>query len=373
MPIAAAGTALTANHLRLIGDLAGLAGRPVLAAFDNDPAGRNAGVRAYQLLRSHGVDQPLLLNLPAGADPAQLLVDRGPAAVTAAINTTTPLFDLVVDTELARHLPAGAPGSSSEAAFANGLAMRRTVERLLAPDGHLVDGATLARQATRLAAATNLPLGNVIDAIGASAYWSDWAGALGAAPEAEQAWLATVAVSPAAAFLPYLAGDMPAPAEVDAVLEQFRWDDPHAHATADQPEQQLVADLGEHYRATLTDYLALTDSYRAGHAPLYQHIPTALQASATELGQLHEHLVELQQRPAAAYTAQHSSDPAAEAAAADQVRQALASLQELPNGEGATALAAYADEATRTQLTRPPPATHRRPTRHRHRRGRRRP
>src|SRR5664280_847611 len=97
------GTALTAAQVAVLDTHAGpLADRGVIAAFDHDPGGRQAALRAYQLLAKTGA-WPTTATLPEGQDPAGLAQHRGPAALRDALDiATTPLADLVVDERLAR-------------------------------------------------------------------------------------------------------------------------------------------------------------------------------------------------------------------------------------------------------------------------------
>ena len=116
------GTALTAAQVAVLDTHAGpLADRGVIAAFDHDPGGRQAALRAYQLLAATGA-WPTTAELPEGQDPAGLAQHRGPAALRDALDTaTTPLADLVVDDRLARwadrlHWVEGQLGAARDAA-----------------------------------------------------------------------------------------------------------------------------------------------------------------------------------------------------------------------------------------------------------------
>lgn len=103
--VAPCGTALTAQQIQLLASSTGdLAERGVVTAFDGDAAGVRASVRAYGLLRQAQV-WPLALDLPAGQDPASLVLEHGTAALRAALlaSAGTPLADLVVDERLARY------------------------------------------------------------------------------------------------------------------------------------------------------------------------------------------------------------------------------------------------------------------------------
>jgi DNA primase len=98
--VAPCGTALTARHASALSRAADLTGAGVLVAFDPDPAGRRAAVRAYHLLSQLTAETSAVL-LPPSQDPAQLMSDNGPDALAAILaSRTCPLSDLVTDTEL---------------------------------------------------------------------------------------------------------------------------------------------------------------------------------------------------------------------------------------------------------------------------------
>jgi hypothetical protein len=89
-------------------------------AFDNDPAGRQAALRAFDLLRPTGA-WPTTAALPDGLDPAALAQQQSPEALQAALDTAAPLADLVVDDRLARwadrlHWAEGRVGAARDAA-----------------------------------------------------------------------------------------------------------------------------------------------------------------------------------------------------------------------------------------------------------------
>ncbi len=103
-PVAPCGTALTAAQVAALDRAARLPQAGVLVAFDADQAGRRAAVRAYHLLAPFTTATTAMAAvLPAGHDPAQILRDRGPAALAAMLTSRTqPLADLVVDAEVNR-------------------------------------------------------------------------------------------------------------------------------------------------------------------------------------------------------------------------------------------------------------------------------
>jgi DNA primase len=119
--VAPCGTALTAAQVAALDTAAGpLAERGVTVAFDNDPAGRQAALRAFDLLRPTGA-WPTTAALPDGLDPAALAQQQSPEALLAALDTAAPLADLVVDDRLARwadrlHWAEGRVGAAHDAA-----------------------------------------------------------------------------------------------------------------------------------------------------------------------------------------------------------------------------------------------------------------
>ena len=100
--VAPSGTALTAGQVAALQAAAGpLAERGVTVAFDADPAGREAALRSYDLLRAAGA-WPTHAALPGGQDPAGLAQTHGAGALRVALDTAVPLADLLVDERLER-------------------------------------------------------------------------------------------------------------------------------------------------------------------------------------------------------------------------------------------------------------------------------
>jgi len=98
--VAPCGTALTARHADAFSRAPDRTGTGVLVAFDPDPPGRRAAVRAYHLLSQVTTDTSAVI-LPPGQDPAQVLTGNGPEALAAILaSRTRPLADLVTDTEV---------------------------------------------------------------------------------------------------------------------------------------------------------------------------------------------------------------------------------------------------------------------------------
>jgi len=143
--VAPCGTAMTPEQVQLLDTLTGgLAERGVMTAFDGDDPGRQASLRAYDLLREVRA-WPTALDLPAGHDPASLAAEHGPAGLQAALLAAAdrPLADLVVDQRIGRHELRWAEGQ---------VAAGRDTARVIAtmPPEHV------GRQIVRVAAHTGL-------------------------------------------------------------------------------------------------------------------------------------------------------------------------------------------------------------------------
>jgi DNA primase len=98
--LAPCGTALTPDQVRLLAR-ADCPSRGVVVAFDADPAGRGAAVRAYRLLRDI-TGELWMVSLPPGADPAGYFRDYGATALAALLDAPVPLADLVIDARVAK-------------------------------------------------------------------------------------------------------------------------------------------------------------------------------------------------------------------------------------------------------------------------------
>jgi DNA primase len=82
--------------------LADLRTAGVLVAFDPDPAGQRAAVKAFHLL-SPRTDRAEAVIFPAGQDPAQILNDRGRITLAEMLASRgRPLADLVIEAEVAK-------------------------------------------------------------------------------------------------------------------------------------------------------------------------------------------------------------------------------------------------------------------------------
>ena len=152
--VASCGTALTTQQVQLLDTVTGgLAERGVVTAYDGDDAGRQASLRAYDLLTATQA-WPTVLDLPAGQDPASLAAEHGSIGLNAALQASAgkPLADLVVDERIARHHLRWLEGR-----VAAGRDAALVVARM--PAAHV------SRQIARIAAHTGLAAGTVSDLV----------------------------------------------------------------------------------------------------------------------------------------------------------------------------------------------------------------
>ncbi len=96
--VAPCGTALTSRQVAALAEQA----PHVAVALDADPAGDDATVRAYEVLRGAYRD-PELVQLPAGADPADLAAAGDGRLVAVLGESSRPLVHAVVDRAIAVH------------------------------------------------------------------------------------------------------------------------------------------------------------------------------------------------------------------------------------------------------------------------------
>ncbi len=94
--VAPCGTALTADQVRTLSQVADLGSTGVLIAFDSDTAGQRAAIHAYHLLTPYAHEVSAMV-LPAGQDPAQVFTEHGPGALAGIAAHPHPLADLVTD------------------------------------------------------------------------------------------------------------------------------------------------------------------------------------------------------------------------------------------------------------------------------------
>jgi DNA primase len=98
--LAPCGTALTSRQAAALSRAADLRHTPILVAFDDDPAGRKAVVRAYDILRA--VSDRLQSTLLSGRDPAEILEAEGATALRTILQgQVQPLSGVVIDAHIA--------------------------------------------------------------------------------------------------------------------------------------------------------------------------------------------------------------------------------------------------------------------------------
>jgi DNA primase len=98
--LAPCGTALTSKQTAVLAQAADLGSSGVLVAFDDDPPGRKAAVRAYDILRT--VSSRLQSAVLSGKDPAEILQTGGPEALRTILrDQVQPLSAAVIDAHLA--------------------------------------------------------------------------------------------------------------------------------------------------------------------------------------------------------------------------------------------------------------------------------
>lgn len=94
--VAALGTALTLDHVRMIGRFAK---RRIVCMFDGDAAGQHAAERAIQFLDKTPLEMTCVV-LPGGEDPAEFLADHGAEAMRQQLAGARPLMDFVFEKRL---------------------------------------------------------------------------------------------------------------------------------------------------------------------------------------------------------------------------------------------------------------------------------
>jgi len=112
VPLAPSGVALTAAHLDLLAEHTSL--DRVILAFDPDPAGRAAAIKAGRRLVDRGValSATEIFSGPAGADPADILAASGASALADTLRDPrhrVTVLDLLVDQLLDRYDTATRP------------------------------------------------------------------------------------------------------------------------------------------------------------------------------------------------------------------------------------------------------------------------
>ncbi len=93
--VATCGTALTADHARLLKRYAD----KVLLIFDEDAAGRQATFRAMDALLPVGLSVSVVA-MPAGEDPDSLLKDKGEAGFRRCLDAARPVLEVFIEDQL---------------------------------------------------------------------------------------------------------------------------------------------------------------------------------------------------------------------------------------------------------------------------------
>ena len=96
--VATLGTALTADHLRLLGRYT----RNITALFDGDAAGRNAAARSFEVFQQAGLWGHAAF-LPEGSDPDTFVRTQGKAALDRVLEDAVPIVDFYLNWLRARH------------------------------------------------------------------------------------------------------------------------------------------------------------------------------------------------------------------------------------------------------------------------------
>ncbi|KRF20164.1 transfer protein Tra [Nocardioides sp. Soil797] len=110
--VAPLGTSLTDEQAAQLAAV----GRDPIVATDADLAGQVAAERDFWMLTPHGMD-PGFARFPDGLDPADLLAQRGPAALTAAVASGQPAFRALGDQLLTERLDNLGPEQARVAAM----------------------------------------------------------------------------------------------------------------------------------------------------------------------------------------------------------------------------------------------------------------
>ena len=97
--LAASGTRLTTHHAEHLRQVLAATGGPLLLAYDNDSPGQDATLRAADPLA--GLDAQVV-QLPAGHDPADVVVATGFRGLGRALGESVPLVDSAITTRLRR-------------------------------------------------------------------------------------------------------------------------------------------------------------------------------------------------------------------------------------------------------------------------------
>lgn len=114
--VAPLGTSLTEEQAAQLAAIHRATGRDPIVATDPDLAGQVAAERDFWLLSPHGID-PGYAQLPDGLDPADLLAQRGAAALARALASGQPAFQSLGDQLLTERLDNLDPHRAQAAAM----------------------------------------------------------------------------------------------------------------------------------------------------------------------------------------------------------------------------------------------------------------
>ena len=133
--VATLGTALTPDHLRLLGRYT----RNIVALFDGDTAGRNAAARGFEVFQQAGLWGQAAF-LPQGEDPDTFVRTKGKAALEGVLERAVPIVDFYLNWLRDNH------GNSLDGKSR----LAGEVARMLAKVTNPLDGDLLARRAADL-------------------------------------------------------------------------------------------------------------------------------------------------------------------------------------------------------------------------------
>lgn len=111
--VATCGTALGEGHFRLAARFA----KRMILVFDGDEAGARAAERAYAHLEAFAV-QPVVLVLPEGLDPADLVTTRGGDALRALADEARPVVEYMIRRTIGRIDRSSVEGQAAAVAAA---------------------------------------------------------------------------------------------------------------------------------------------------------------------------------------------------------------------------------------------------------------
>ena len=109
--VATCGTALGEGHFRLASRFA----QRMVLAFDSDEAGARAAERAFEFIERFPV-QPVVLILPEGLDPADLVREQGADGLLELARTAVPLVEYMIRRTVGRHDRSTIEGQSAAVA-----------------------------------------------------------------------------------------------------------------------------------------------------------------------------------------------------------------------------------------------------------------